>query len=654
MSHGCLISSMFWMLIFLHGYVESTSYSPGLVYYNGIRNVQITTADFNKTYPGIVNYNSSAVFEFRYNLSSTKENPVRIYSTSNESQVDFPTMFVIHQERSVMSWQIPLVLQYSNEYFDVGRTLCPMQNESHTLHTYQKLQVEVSTQSVENVSFTLMASRLDDFLLEVDKDYPVISSPSNPVYYKYKFTGDIESVIITAKSNDKKCSILSIQDIKCPVFDLPADVVYQGKYQTMTTKGAITVTKSDFSDGAFYVVIVVKSNDNDCSNGINEVQPLGFYNIRQKHITIHIKQTIPSSEYYRAIIAAVGLFLAFYLVALLIGIFYHGCKDNWGIIDVPTFEASMSEEDSNRRIINDSDRSQDYGSIPGIADGAQDGHVTPDNTSVDSLNSEEYDFIKDADHDKDVFRTKKYGIPQHFGLFYAMGFALCMEGIMSGCYHVCPTVSNFQFDTSFMYIMACLCILKIYQNRHPDISAKPHSAYMTMAFVIFIAVIGVIDIFLKGCCFLWYLTGNRFILLLLGNIVNWSIAIFGVIGDKKFDFASFLLAIFIGNLLLYSTFYILSKKLAGEKIPILTWVIILLAIITWAFALYFFLQHLTSWQYTPAVSRQGNKECVVLNFYDTHDIWHFLSAISLFFSFLVLLTLDDEIIMMRRTEIPVF
>ena len=38
-----------------------------------------------------------------------------------------------------------------------------------------------------------------------------------------------------------------------------------------------------------------------------------------------------------------------------------------------------------------------------------------------------------------------YGIPQHYGLFYAMGFALMMEGVMSGSYHMCPNHSNFQF-----------------------------------------------------------------------------------------------------------------------------------------------------------------------------------------------------------------
>ena len=72
---------------------------------------------------------------------------------------------------------------------------------------------------------------------------------------------------------------------------------------------------------------------------------------------------------------------------------------------------------------------------------------------------------------------RKYGIPQHSGnmllccypcsgMFYAMGFALIMEGLMSGSYHICPNHSNFQFDTAFMYTIAILCMLKIYQFRY--------------------------------------------------------------------------------------------------------------------------------------------------------------------------------------------
>jgi hypothetical protein len=34
---------------------------------------------------------------------------------------------------------------------------------------------------------------------------------------------------------------------------------------------------------------------------------------------------------------------------------------------------------------------------------------------------------------------------------------------MSGCYHVCPNHTNFQFDTAFMYTISILILLKIYQ-----------------------------------------------------------------------------------------------------------------------------------------------------------------------------------------------
>ena len=87
---------------------------------------------------------------------------------------------------------------------------------------------------------------------------------------------------------------------------------------------------------------------------------------------------------------------------------------------------------------------------------------------------------------------RKYGIPHHCGLFYAMGFALIMEGLMSGSYHICPNHSNFQFDTAFMYTIAILCMLKIYQFRHPDINANAYTAFGVLAFVIFVGVMGVV------------------------------------------------------------------------------------------------------------------------------------------------------------------
>jgi len=253
-----------------------------------------------------------------------------------------------------------------------------------------------------------------------------------------------------------------------------------------------------------------------------------------------------------------------------------------------------------------------------------------------------------------------YGIPQHSGMFYAMGFALVMEGLMSGCYHICPNHSNFQFDTAFMYTIAILCMLKIYQFRHPDINANAYTAFGVLAFVIFVGVLGVvhgsvyfwtgftglyviscfvlsIQIYymgrwkvdsglakrvwlmfshdVKSCCSgAWRsmkpMYPDRMVLLMLFNIINWLLAAFGIVklAPEGGDFASFLLAIFIVNLLLYTAFYILMKLRYGEKITKQPALYILLAMVSWAGAMYFFMNKSTSWFFSPAASRRLNTE----------------------------------------------
>ena len=43
-----------------------------------------------------------------------------------------------------------------------------------------------------------------------------------------------------------------------------------------------------------------------------------------------------------------------------------------------------------------------------------------------------------------------------------------------------------------MYMIAGLCMLKLYQKRHPDINASAYSAYACLAIVIFFSVLGVV------------------------------------------------------------------------------------------------------------------------------------------------------------------
>lgn len=293
---------------------------------------------------------------------------------------------------------------------------------------------------------------------------------------------------------------------------------------------------------------------------------------------------------------------------------------------------------------------------------------------------------------------KDTGIPQHYGLFYTLGAALIMEGVLSACYHFCPNHSNFQFDTSFMYILAVISMLKIYQSRHPDINASAYSAFGILAFLIFLGMYGVLNgsdyfyycftvIHVITCLYLsaqiyymgewnldrrgrffmivitpvrnrednWWrpLYPSRLVLLILGNICNWAL-IWVRLYSRLGDFATYLLAILMANLLLYFMFYILMKLFNGERILFYTSLYIVASLICWAAAVYFFIHKSISWKLTPAESRTYNQPCVLFDFYDKHDIWHFLSATSMFFSFMVLLTLDDDLADVHRSQIAVF
>ena len=59
-------------------------------------------------------------------------------------------------------------------------------------------------------------------------------------------------------------------------------------------------------------------------------------------------------------------------------------------------------------------------------------------------------------------------------------------------YHL-SILMMFSVDTTFMYVISMLCMLKIYQTRHPDINAEAHAAFAVLAFVVLIGVISVFE-----------------------------------------------------------------------------------------------------------------------------------------------------------------
>ena len=51
-----------------------------------------------------------------------------------------------------------------------------------------------------------------------------------------------------------------------------------------------------------------------------------------------------------------------------------------------------------------------------------------------------------------------------FSIPYAFAWALCFEGMYSALYHLCPSKLTFQFDTAFMFVMASLSVMLMYNG----------------------------------------------------------------------------------------------------------------------------------------------------------------------------------------------
>ncbi|RMB91949.1 hypothetical protein DUI87_31477 [Hirundo rustica rustica] len=815
----------------------------------GDRKVQEKEAQFNTTYIDWVDANLLNIYAFNHSVRRNRTEGVRVSVNVLSEHKDRPVLFVVRQKEAVVSFQVPLILrglyQRKYAYQEVSRTLCQPQTkaEVETQHFY----VDVSTLSL-NTSYQLRVTRVENFVLRTDERFSFNATAAQPQYFKYEFPEEVDSVIVKVTSAMAfPCSVISIQDILCPVYDLDNNVAFIGMYQTMTKKAAITVQKKDFPSHSFYVVVVVKTEDEACGGALpfyplskdaSPDEPVDQHN-RQKMLEVMVSPAITSEAYVRSVLFCLGIFLSFYILTLLIACWescrQHRRKGLLAAMDSPSLDTGHSRSIPDSFLNHGPYDSYGYGSFgngsssstEGVTDSLGSAEVSysyvgerslenvasrPRLDSLSSVEEDDYDTLADIDYDKNVIRTKQYlcvadlarkdkrvlrkkyqiyfwniatiavfyalpviqlvityqtvvnvtgnqdicyynflcahplgnlsafnnilsnlgyvllgllflliilqreinynrallrndthalecGIPKHFGLFYAMGTALMMEGLLSACYHVCPNYTNFQFDTSFMYMIAGLCMLKLYQKRHPDINASAYSAYACLALVIFFSVVGVV--FGKGNTAFWivfsvihivatlllstqlYYMGrwkldsgilrrilhvlytdcvrqcsgpmyvDRMVLLVMGNIVNWSLAAYGLIVRPN-DFASYLLAIGICNLLLYFAFYIIMKLRSGERIKLIPLLCIISTSVVWGFALFFFFQGLSTWQKTPAESREHNRDCILLDFFDDHDIWHFLSSIAMFGSFLVLLTLDDDLDCVQRDKIYVF
>uniref|UniRef100_A0A8C0TYL4 SID1 transmembrane family member 2 n=1 Tax=Cyanistes caeruleus TaxID=156563 RepID=A0A8C0TYL4_CYACU len=141
---------------------------------------------------------------------------------------------------------------------------------------------------------------------------------------------------------------------QCPVYDLDNNVAFIGMYQTMTKKAAITVQKKDFPSHSFYVVVVVKTEDEACggalpyyplSKNASPDEPVDQHN-RQKTLEVMVSPAITSEAYVRSVLFCLGIFLSFYILTLLIACWescrQHKKKGLLAAMDSPSLDTGHS------------------------------------------------------------------------------------------------------------------------------------------------------------------------------------------------------------------------------------------------------------------------------------------------------------------------
>ena len=300
--------------------------------------------------------------------------------------------------------------------------------------------------------------------------------------------------------------------------------------------------------------------------------------------------------------------------------------------------------------------------------------------------------------------AEKFGVSQDPSLFYAIGVAMVMEGVMSGCYHICPRNIFFQFDTTFMYLIGILVLIKLYQNRHPDLSLgaiktavflgillifeaisyyESSPAFWIIFCLIYLLIITVVafQIYTQGALkynfHAFYdffklftveikrakagpLTSMKVRLvfvaiLVVYNVGHVSFIFFDAILSENAPSASgHMLLMIMAHGSIYVMFYTIMKLIHKEYLTLSCKLYLIASAVLVPLSAYFFYQTPKDQFASPSVSRGSNQECLLFNFFDSHDLWHFLSGGGLFTTFMFLLNIDEDLKYTQRRLIPVF
>ena len=284
------------------------------------------------------------------------------------------------------------------------------------------------------------------------------------------------------------------------------------------------------------------------------------------------------------------------------------------------------------------------------------------------------------------FRNSNDLPPQYaFSMGYAFAWALFFEGCFSLVYHLCPSKLTFQFDTGFMFVIAGLIVVLLYNgiemkensgergfvdaanfflyflvplyifNYFGTLSHSETGLVNAPAFFIFAAIWWISITFWTGwklfpdfSCSRSYIKENLckciwfFVSFVLPFIVCW-------VSSSNIPQAFLIICILEGAIAIIGNALCNWKKIKWAKCEesacnvCIQVAYIVLMVILWCVAGWIFAKKATTDKtLSPKKSRDYNQECIILNFFDAHDLWHILSSHALLMSAYVVMFMSHK------------
>ena len=266
-----------------------------------------------------------------------------------------------------------------------------------------------------------------------------------------------------------------------------------------------------------------------------------------------------------------------------------------------------------------------------------------------------------------------------FSIGYTFSWALVFQGLLSALCNLCPNRFTYLFELVFMFVIAVFTVLFLLYNgikqnssqneQDPDGVTKffvlltvslifhyvPNSRPNTImqGFFYVILIIWWLEKALRAFCklnmhlkFVGIDTFNAFFFILGGLLISGPISMFYRFSDPDQMFSMICTFCIVAEILTQAWLWEKLFKCKFGKLlskgPLLVLFISLTSIIWVAAVLVFILRPTTNKTSSPENSRDQNKECVILGFFDWHDLWHFLSSFALLMSAFVVMFISFE------------